>query len=257
MRLARLPYIVTRRSAQKWVTGPASCQRATTIPTPAAPAAVAVEHRRHQHHYGAPLPSFLDNTRILDRIYHQHDNFAERHLGPRADDIEEMLHVIGADTLDEMVELTVPDGIKLNRDLEMDPAQGETEMLTKLKTMASKNKVFRSYIGLGYNSCHIPLPIVRNMLENPGWITQYTPYQAELSQGRLTGLLNYQTMVTDLTGLDIANASLLDEGTAAAEAMGLSKRHTKRSVFYVDEKCHPHTIAVVKTRADICQDCKL
>ncbi|XP_030852697.1 glycine dehydrogenase (decarboxylating), mitochondrial isoform X2 [Strongylocentrotus purpuratus] len=123
-------------------------------------------------------------------------------------------------------------------------------MLEKLKEVACKNKMYRSYIGLGYHSCHIPLTIVRNMLENPGWITQYTPYQAELSQGRLTGLLNYQTMCADMTGLDIANASLLDEGTAAAEAMGLAKRHTKRSIFYVDEKCHPHTIALVKTRAD-------
>ncbi|XP_054764125.2 glycine dehydrogenase (decarboxylating), mitochondrial-like [Lytechinus pictus] len=248
MRLARLPYTAAaRRSSQKLVRDRALPSQVVAAPT--ASAAVVVEHRRHRHQLAETMRQLLKNDRMFDKIYQKHDAFAQRHLGPRKGDVREMLNVIGADSLEELLNLTVPESIKLQRDLDVSPAQGETEMLEKLKEVASKNKLFRSYIGLGYHSCHIPLTIVRNMLENPGWITQYTPYQAELSQGRLTGLLNYQTMVADLTGLDIANASLLDEGTAAAEAMGLAKRHTKRTLFYVDDKCHPHTIALVKTRA--------
>eukprot|EP00918_Siedleckia_nematoides_P076223 GHVU01166656.1.p1 GENE.GHVU01166656.1~~GHVU01166656.1.p1 ORF type:complete len:1001 (+),score=107.80 GHVU01166656.1:245-3004(+) len=125
----------------------------------------------------------------------------------------------------------------------------EAELIKRMQTIAKKNKVWRSYIGLGYHNCSVPTTILRNILENPGWTTQYTPYQPEISQGRLEGLLNYQTMICDLTGLDIANASLLDEGTAAAEAMGLCYRHNKRKRFLIDSKCHPQTIAVVQTRA--------
>ncbi|XP_071489808.1 glycine dehydrogenase (decarboxylating), mitochondrial-like [Diadema antillarum] len=250
MRIARLPAIAARRSSQKWAKGAIGARQAPVAMLGKAPATSAVimtDQCRNQH---TATPSCLENTRILDRIYHKHDNFADRHLGPREEDIQEMLQVVGVDSMAEMIDSTVPREIKLNKEMDLDPAQCETEMLDKLKDMASMNKVWRSYIGLGYHNCHIPTVIVRNILENPGWVTQYTPYQAEISQGRMTSLLNYQTMVADLTGLDIANSSLLDEGTAAAEAMGMCFRHTKRKVFYVDEKCHPHTIKLVQTRAE-------
>uniref|UniRef100_A0A8B9GGD6 Glycine cleavage system P protein n=1 Tax=Amazona collaria TaxID=241587 RepID=A0A8B9GGD6_9PSIT len=151
--------------------------------------------------------------------------------------------------VEELMNKTIPASIRLRRPLRMDDHVCENEVLETLYNIASKNKVWRSYIGMGYYNCSVPQPIARNLLENAGWVTQYTPYQPEVSQGRLESLLNYQTMVCDITGMNVANASLLDEGTAAAEAMQLCHRHNKRRKFYVDTRCHPQTIAVVQTRA--------
>ncbi|MBD2178756.1 aminomethyl-transferring glycine dehydrogenase [Pseudanabaena sp. FACHB-1998] len=179
------------------------------------------------------------------------DSFIRRHIGASSPEIQAMLRAIACDSLEEMVEKTVPDSIRLKQPLDLGVARGEYELLQELKAIASKNQVWRSYIGTGYYNCITPPIIQRNILENPGWYTQYTPYQAEIAQGRLEALLNFQTMIIDLTGLEIANASLLDEGTAAAEAMtmaaGLAKN--KGNKFLVSSDCHPQTIAVVKTRA--------
>ena len=180
------------------------------------------------------------------------ERFADRHIGPSPEDIQEMLRVIGFPTLDTMIDAAVPQQIRLKKPLSLPKARGEQELLAELKAIVSKNQVRRSYIGMGYYDCIMPPVIQRNILENPGWYTAYTPYQAEISQGRLEALLNFQTMVTDLTGMEVANASLLDEATAAAEAMtmcyGLQGRDG-RNVFFVSETCHPQTIAVVQTRA--------
>ena len=177
--------------------------------------------------------------------------FIQRHIGPQPADVDKMLAALGMTSLAEFIDRTVPPGIKLNQPLAIEAVQSEYTVLNKLKEIASKNRVFRSYIGMGYANCITPTVIQRNILENPGWYTQYTPYQPEISQGRLEALLNFQTMVMDLTGMAIANASLLDEGTAAAEAMsmsyGISK--TKATSFWVSEACHPQTIDVIKTRA--------
>jgi glycine dehydrogenase len=181
----------------------------------------------------------------------QADRFVNRHIGPGKNEIEKMLKVLGFSSLNELIEKTVPAAIRLDRALQLPEAQSEYAALAQLKAIASKNQIFRSFIGMGYYDCITPPVIARNILENPGWYTAYTPYQAEIAQGRLEALLNFQTMVIDLTGLEIANASLLDEGTAAAEAMsmsyGLSK--TKANAFFVSSDCHPQTIEVVKTRA--------
>ena len=182
------------------------------------------------------------------------DTFAERHLGPREAEIAGMLTALGVSSLEELMEQTVPAAIRLDEALNLPPARSESEVLADLQGMAAKNKVFRSYMGLGYSGCITPGVIQRNILENPGWYTQYTPYQAEIAQGRLEALLNFQTMVSDLTGMEIANASMLDEGTAAAEAMTLCKRSQPRkstaNIFFVSELCHPQTIDVVCTRAE-------
>ncbi len=179
------------------------------------------------------------------------DSFVGRHIGPGAEDVEQMLKVLGFSTLDDLIAQAVPPVIRLNQPLQLPEAQSEYAALAQLKAIASKNQVFRSFIGMGYYDCITPPVIQRNILENPGWYTAYTPYQAEIAQGRLEALLNFQTMIIDLTGLEIANASLLDEGTAAAEAMsmsyGLSK--TKSNAFFVSKACHPQTIEVVQTRA--------
>jgi len=180
------------------------------------------------------------------------DRFADRHIGPNPESIQEMLRVVGFPTLDTMIDAAVPRQIRLKKSLSLPAARSETELLAELKTIMSKNKVSRSYIGMGYYDCITPPVIQRNILENPGWYTQYTPYQAEISQGRLEALLNFQTMVTDLTGMEVANASLLDEATAAAEAMAMCyglQGHEGRKVFFVSDTCHPQTIAVVQTRA--------
>ena len=180
------------------------------------------------------------------------DSFPRRHLGLSADAIAEMLEVIGVDSLDDLIERTVPEEIRLSRPLALPEGQGESTVLAELREIAGKNEVFRSFIGTGYYDCITPSVIQRNILENPAWYTHYTPYQPEIAQGRLEALLNFQTMVADLTGLDIANASLLDEGTAAAEAMTMCKRAQRGSsgdAFFVSESCHPQTIAVVQTRA--------
>ncbi len=177
--------------------------------------------------------------------------FSARHIGPNAADIAAMLRVLGAASLDEFIAKAVPAKLRARRPLELESALSEAEALAKLKIMAAKNKIFTSLIGMGYYGTHTPPVILRNVLENPGWYTAYTPYQAEVSQGRLEALLNYQQMVIDLTGMDIANASLLDEATAAAEAMALAKRAAKSSsnVFFVDADTHPQTIGVLHTRA--------
>ncbi|MGB3517437.1 MAG: aminomethyl-transferring glycine dehydrogenase [Elainellaceae cyanobacterium] len=179
------------------------------------------------------------------------DAFAPRHIGPSDADVEAMLAVLGYDQLPDLIDQAVPPSIRLSRDLAVPAAVSEHEALQELRAIASKNQVFRSYIGMGYHNCITPPVIQRNILENPGWYTQYTPYQPEIAQGRLEALLNFQTMVTDLTAMDIANASLLDEGTAAAEAMTLSygQCKTKAKAFWVSDLCHPQTLEVVKSRA--------
>ena len=184
------------------------------------------------------------------------NQFAERHIGPRPTEIEEMLQKIGVNTLDELVTQTIPANIRLNKSLDLPEALNESELLDHMKALGKKNKNYRSYIGMGYYNTILPGVIQRNILENPGWYTAYTPYQAEIAQGRLEALLNYQTMVTDLTGMEIANASLLDEGTAAAEAMILlhnARSRTKKKAgamkFLVAEDCFPQTIDVLKSRA--------
>ena len=178
--------------------------------------------------------------------------FAGRHIGLAPSDVEPMLEVVGAKSLSELVEETVPEPIRLGRDLDLPEAITERRLLDHAAKLARSNRPFRSYLGLGYHGTLTPGVILRNILENPGWYTQYTPYQAEISQGRLEALLNFQTMVIDLTGLPIANASLLDEGTAAAEAMLMlwgSRGSDDRNVFLVSEACHPQTVAVVRGRA--------
>jgi glycine dehydrogenase len=181
------------------------------------------------------------------------DRFVLRHIGPRADDIPAMLETVGYPSLNALVDAVVPDNIRMDRSLELPAARAEHEVLQGLRALADENEVFRSYIGMGYADCIVPPVIQRNILENPGWYTAYTPYQAEIAQGRLEALLNFETMIVDLTGLEIANASLLDEATAAAEAMSLTLAVTKAKgtpTYLVDEACHPQTIAVVETRAE-------
>src|SRR6202008_1285271 len=156
-----------------------------------------------------------------------------------------MLDALGYGSLDELIDATVPASIRLGRPLALGPERSEHELTAELRAIARKNQIFRSFIGMGYHDCIVPPVIQRNVLENPGWYTQYTPYQAEIAQGRLEALLNFQTMVIDLTGLPIANASLLDEGTAAAEAMALAYHAAgsdERRTFFVSERCHPQTI---------------
>jgi glycine dehydrogenase len=178
------------------------------------------------------------------------NSFARRHIGPNKDELRVMLRELGFENLDSLVEAAVPRNIRLNRDLNLPEAKSEMEALAELRSISRKNKVARSFIGAGYWDCITPPVIQRNILENPGWYTAYTPYQAELAQGRLEALLNFQTMITDLTALEIANASLLDEATAAAEAMALCHATVpNRKTFFVADNCHPQTIAVVQTRA--------
>ena len=179
------------------------------------------------------------------------DSFVRRHIGPDENDRRAMLEILGCSSLDDLIGRTVPASIRLARPLQLGGQRGENEALAELRRLALQNKVFRSFIGMGYHDCFTPPVILRNILENPGWYTQYTPYQPEISQGRLEALLNFQTMIADLTGLDIANASLLDEGTAVAEVMHMSYGLHKGEVntFFVSEACHPQTIAVVGTRA--------
>ncbi len=183
------------------------------------------------------------------------DTFVPRHIGPTESDIQEMLAVLGVPSLDALVEATVPSDIRLQGALTVPSPRGEQQVLAELRGLAEQNQVWRSLLGMGYYDCVTPPVIQRNILENPGWYTQYTPYQAEIAQGRLEALVNFQTMVTDLTGLPLANASLLDEATAAAEAMAMCAAMSRaagheRKKFFVSENCHPQTIAVVQTRAE-------
>src|SRR3990172_5732104 len=170
--------------------------------------------------------------------------FLSRHLGPRDHDLPSMLETVGAVSIEALIEDTVPAGIRLRRPLDLPEPRGEFELLEELRAIARQNRVFRSFIGQGYYDCITPPVIQRNILENPGWYTAYTPYQAEIAQGRPEALLNYQTMVVDLTGLPLANASLLDEATAAAEAMHMAHAVAKpgKNAFYVSEDCHPQTM---------------
>jgi glycine dehydrogenase len=193
----------------------------------------------------------LDLNALIGR-----DKFSARHIGPDDGDVAEMLATLGLPSLDALVAQTVPADIRLAGLLTLPPAATEAEVLAELRALSEKNQVWRSYLGTGYSDCVTPPVILRNILENPGWYTQYTPYQAEISQGRLEALLNYQTLVTDLTGLAVANASLLDEGTAAAEAMHMlagvapaAADDGSRAAFVVSASCHPQTIEVVRTRA--------
>jgi glycine dehydrogenase len=180
------------------------------------------------------------------------DTFPRRHIGP--DDLESaaMLRELGLSSIEELIDRAVPASIRLGRELDLPAPLGERQALAELKAIAGENRVLRSHIGMGYYGCVTPPVIQRNILENPGWYTAYTPYQAEIAQGRLEALLNFQTLITDLTAMDIANASLLDEATAAGEAMSVcfaARRDTKLGTFFVSDSCHPQTISVVKTRA--------
>ncbi len=187
------------------------------------------------------------------RLLRPTDSFARRHLGPRPADLPAMLETIGVSSLEELIAQTVPANIRMQRPLDLPAARTESEVLADLRALAVQNKVYRSFIGMGYADTVTPPVILRNVMENPGWYTAYTPYQAEIAQGRLEALLNFQTMIMELTALDIANASLLDEATAAAEAMTLCKRAMKggstANTFLVADSVHPQTIDVVRTRA--------
>lgn len=183
-------------------------------------------------------------------------NFSARHIGPRESDVKEMLSAIGVNSIDELINQTIPSKIRLKKELNLDKPLTEFEYLNHIKDLSSKNKLFKSYIGLGYYNTILPSVIKRNIFENPGWYTAYTPYQAEISQGRLEALLNFQTMVLDFTGMEIANASLLDEGTAAGEAMIMAYANRSKEAkaaganqFFVSDKCLPQTISVLKTRS--------
>ena len=184
------------------------------------------------------------------------DIFSQRHIGPNTTQVNEMLQVIGVQSIDELIDQTVPNNIRLPRPLKLEHPLSEQKFLEHIHNLGSKNKVFKSYIGMGYHPSNLPAVIQRNILENPGWYTAYTPYQAEIAQGRLEALLNFQTMITDLTGMELANASLLDESTAAAEAMALlfavrDRASVKSAVvkFFVSEDIFPQTLAVLQTRA--------
>lgn len=184
------------------------------------------------------------------------DSFALRHIGPRENDLQHMFKTIGVESLDQLIYETVPDNIRLKKDLDLDAPMTEYEYLTHIQELGKKNKVFKSYIGLGYHPAIVPAVIQRNIFENPGWYTAYTPYQAEIAQGRLEAILNYQTTIIELTGMEIANASLLDEGTAAAEAMALlfdvrtrDQKKNNASKFFVSEEILPQTLSVLQTRS--------
>ena len=180
-------------------------------------------------------------------------SFAERHIGIRREQLEAMEQALGVESLDQLIDQAIPEEIRYRGTLDWGRPVGESELLNQLEVIASQNKAYRSFIGMGYTDCFTPPVIVRNILENPGWYTQYTPYQSEIAQGRLEALLNFQTMVCDLTGMELSNASLLDEGTAAAEAMAMFhavQRKNPSHEFFIDERCHPQTIEVVRARAE-------
>ena len=192
------------------------------------------------------------NSRPLSELQNTKD-FIQRHIGPSADEAAAMLRELGASSLSELIEQTVPESIRVKQPIGLAKPRTETEALSYLKSLAKKNVIQRSMIGMGYTDTITPNVVLRNVLENPGWYTAYTPYQPEVSQGRLEAILNYQQMILDLTGLDLANASLLDESTAAAEAMTLCKRMSKAkrsNTFLVDENLHPQNINVIQTRAE-------
>ncbi len=189
--------------------------------------------------------------KTLDQLM-RNDDFANRHIGPNDSEIKEMLATVGAESLEDLIKTTLPASIEMEGLLDLPNPSSEAETLSKLAELAEQNEVFKSFIGMGYYGTHVPPVILRNVLENPGWYTAYTPYQAEISQGRLESLLNFQQMIMDMTSMEMANASLLDEATAAAEAMTLCKRAGKQpsNLFFVADDVHPQTIDVLKTRAE-------
>ena len=194
----------------------------------------------------------MSNAKSLEQLEQKQD-FIRRHIGPTPAQVSDMLAALNVSSVEELITQTVPAGIRLEQGLTVGESRTEVEALSYLKSVASQNKIFKSYIGQGYHPTHVPNVILRNVLENPGWYTAYTPYQPEIAQGRLESLLNFQTLTIDITGLDLASASLLDEATAAAEAMALSKRVSKAkkaNAFFVAEDVHTQTIDVVKTRAE-------
>ncbi|XP_074643600.1 glycine dehydrogenase (decarboxylating), mitochondrial-like [Tubulanus polymorphus] len=190
------------------------------------------------------------SSSAVDKIFARYDEFQKRHIGPNVAQQNSMLDYLGVKSMSELIDKAVPSNIRLNREMDLEEPYSEHTLLERLTKIAKENKLWKSYIGMGYYNCIMPNTILRNIFENPGWTTQYTPYQPEVAQGRLESLLNYQTMICDLTGMDLANASLLDEATGAAEAMGLCFRHNKRRKFYVDYRVHPQNLAVVETRAE-------
>src|SRR6478672_4940846 len=193
----------------------------------------------------------LDREATLSSL-EDHDAFVRRHIGTSDDAQAAMLDELGFESVDALMDSVVPAAIRLDRPLPLPPPCTEAEALAKLRALAEQNRVVKSVIGEGYYGTETPAVILRNVLENPAWYTAYTPYQPEISQGRLEALLNFQTMVCELTGFDIANASLLDEATAAAEAMMMAHRVAGPGgdTFFVDVDCHPQTIAVLQTRAE-------
>src|SRR5216684_641257 len=186
------------------------------------------------------------------------ESFASRHIGPDLAECDAMLKAVGAPSLDALMNEAIPASIRLERPLAVPDGISEYEYLRGLRDVAARNQIFKSYLGLGYSDCVTPSVILRNVLENPGWYTPYTPYQAEVAQGRLESLLNFQTMVRDLTGMEVANASLLDEATAAAEAMTMLARVQAKRIdsgvgppqFFVADSCHPQTLEVLRSRAE-------
>ncbi|KYM81421.1 Glycine dehydrogenase [decarboxylating], mitochondrial [Atta colombica] len=185
----------------------------------------------------------------MKKLLPQKEEFQARHIGPREHEQIEMLRLIGFKNLDELTKTAVPAKILHKGDLNLEEPVTEYDLIKRITKISEMNDIWRSYIGMGYHNCCVPHTIMRNIFENPGWTTQYTPYQPEISQGRLEGLLNYQTMICDFTGMDVANASLLDEGTAAAEALALAHRYNKRKKLFVSDRVHPQTISVIATRA--------
>ncbi|MFT7559265.1 MAG: glycine dehydrogenase [Flavobacteriales bacterium] len=193
----------------------------------------------------------MPNTTPLSQL-NTATEFHRRHIGPDTREVNTMLSTLGLETLEQLIDQTVPESIRKSEALTLQHAVSEHDALAEIRTIADKNQIFKTYIGQGYHDTHVPNVILRNVLENPGWYTAYTPYQPEISQGRLEALLNFQQMIIDLSGMEMANASLLDEATAAAEAMAMAKRvnpKNKSIVFFVDEACHAQTLAVLKTRA--------
>jgi glycine dehydrogenase len=189
---------------------------------------------------------------VVNMLKSSQRDFIRRHIGPSEEDQNKMLNELGFKSLDDLISKTVPENILLKEELDIGEPNSEYEALRKLKAISKKNKIYSNFIGMGYYGTFTPYVILRNILENPGWYTSYTPYQPEVAQGRLEMLLNFQQMICDFTGMDISNASLLDEGTAAAEAVGLSYRLCKNdsNIVFVSKDCHPQTIDVIKTRAE-------
>ena len=215
---------------------------------PVTPGGLAVPSLCEKPMSAAAASSSRSSLRVLEH----HHAFVERHIGPNDAEIALMLAAVGQSSLDGLTDAIVPDAIRATAPLALPAALNEEEALARIRARAERNQVFRSFIGQGYYGTHVPNVILRNVLENPAWYTAYTPYQAEISQGRMEALINFQTMVCDLTGMEIANASLLDEGTAAAEAMTLCKRSSKigSNSFFASMRCHPQTLEVLRTRAE-------